>query len=191
MAFNKDYYTKLSKVTYEVIDSEVISRLSNADNTSIPLTYRNCTKYLFNKNDYSNCVKNINTTISLPCNSEIANEGGNIWRLEGPYKKYTKQKKNFNIIKKNYQIKNFSVIRIPLSKNTLKHKNVLFQFIVLNRVQVKIKLCASLTITTTTSIIPTINIFIITTLLTIITIITTTTIVIIITLQYEMYISNS
>jgi hypothetical protein len=63
LAFNKDYCTKLSKVEYNIDDLGIVSRLSNTDNSSKPLTYKYCVKLLF-KPEYTQCMKNVSQSKS-------------------------------------------------------------------------------------------------------------------------------
>jgi hypothetical protein len=38
----------------------------------------------------------VNTTISMPCNSEIGDELGNVWKLVGPYQEMCDEERVFN-----------------------------------------------------------------------------------------------
>jgi hypothetical protein len=49
----------------------------------------------------------VNTTISLPCNSEITDELGNTWKLVGPYREVCDSERIFNkLLKTNGRVEN-------------------------------------------------------------------------------------
>jgi hypothetical protein len=51
-------------------------------------------------------TEEVNTTISLPCNSEISDELGNIWKLVGPYKEVCDSERTFYKLKSNGRLSN-------------------------------------------------------------------------------------
>jgi hypothetical protein len=123
MAFEKDYCTKLSKVEYNLDQFVSSSNRSNADSTA-PTSVADCLKYIPTEmTTYVNCLRNVsqsrnsseasnpllhiisvnedeeggvNTTISMPCNSEIGDELGNKWKLVGPYEEVCEENRTFN-----------------------------------------------------------------------------------------------
>jgi hypothetical protein len=71
LAFNKDYCTKLSKVEYNLDDLGIETRLSNDDNVSKPLNYKDCVKLLLKPLQYTQCIKNITQSNSKSQISKI------------------------------------------------------------------------------------------------------------------------